>query len=246
MNPDAYIEMANAEDTFWWFVGRRKIINASLSKLKFKKKPDILEIGSGTGGNLAMLSQFGRVAAIEKDEWALAFSQNRFSNAVDFIVADFMHHDFKNQKFDLVCAFDVLEHLLDDDRAIHRMIDLVAPEGYLMITVPAFQWLWGKHDQKLHHFRRYNKRSLLSKTKKLPVKIHLFSYFNFLLFPVALLSRFLDSFTGQNFSSTYNQDNVFLNKIFLDIFSVERNLINHINLPFGLSLMVILKYKHQQ
>lgn len=58
MNPDAYIEMANAEDTFWWFVGRRKIINASLSKLKFKKKPDILEIGSGTGGNLAMLSQF--------------------------------------------------------------------------------------------------------------------------------------------------------------------------------------------
>lgn len=258
MKSDAYIEMANAEDTFWWFVGRRKIISAALSKLKFKNKPAILEIGSGTGGNLAMLSALGHVSAIEINAWAVEFARNDYSpkpehlsypfagrnqvaSSVDFIVADFMTYDFKSRKFDLVCAFDVLEHLADDDQALHRMLDLVADEGYLMITVPAYQWLWSQHDQKLHHFRRYHKSALLSKLSKLTVKLHFFSYFNFLLFPLALMSRFWGNLTHQELSSQYDKNNIFLNNLLTKIFSLEEKLLFYIQPPFGLSLIFIIK-----
>lgn len=240
MNPSAYTEMARAEGEHWWFVGRRQIIASLLSRLIPSDKIDILEVGCGTGGNLAMLSDFGRVTAVEKNSWAAEYAQNKFGVA-DILFADFLELDCSGRQFDLICAFDVLEHLQNDVYALQRMVDMLADNGRIIVTVPAYKWLWSNHDRKLHHYRRYNRDELIKKINQLPLNIEFISYFNFLLFPLALCLRCLDILLFKGWSSQTNHVDGLLNKILLKIFSSEQHILQHAHPPFGLSLLVVLR-----
>jgi len=237
MEAHEYENMAKNEESHWWFVARRKILSSLISKFSPVKNKRILEIGSGTGGNLKMLLEHGNVTAIEPNAIARNKISAKFGDKVLLINGKLPDSlNIKNQKFDLICLFDVLEHIADDKASLQELRKHLTPQGIIFLTVPAFQFLWSGHDKNLHHFRRYNKNNLSQLIKACDLKIIKISYFNFLLFPLAALTRLFSKSSGDVKLSYFS------NSIFRKIFSSEKLLLkSNINLPFGLSLLAIIK-----
>lgn len=243
MNPEAYLEMATAESFHWYFIGRRSIIKTLLLETISKNtRIKILEIGCGTGGNLDLLNNFGEVKATECNDEARTIAINKTNSRYKIkygLLPNML--PYEGEKFDLICLFDVLEHIEEDCNSLIEINKLLEDDGRIILTVPAYQFLFSEHDKYLHHKRRYSKKALLTLAKKtnlIPVKI---SHFNFFLFPLAFLMRFFDNFFDTNFSSQSSKSIPIYNKIFSMIFKYESFILKFINFPFGLSLYIILK-----
>jgi len=242
MEHEAYLAMAATEDRHWWFRGRRAILDSVISNLGLPADAQILELGSGTGGNFSLLARFGTVTAIELDETARHLSAAK-SGAVTDIRAGSLPTDLPlgRQKFDLVCLFDVLEHVDDDAATLAVVHERLAPGGWAVITVPAFAKLYGPHDVALHHKRRYGRAELAAKCGQAGLECAKLSYTNMALFPVALLARLADRLLRRQKSGGNALPPRILNEMFAAIFSAERHVLNHINLPIGLSLLAVLR-----
>lgn len=242
MSPDAYLEMADTESRHWWFCGRRNILNRMLGQLALPENARILEIGSGTGGNLPMLAQFGQVSAMEMDETARALATQKTGGLFD-IRAGYCpdHIPFVDQRFDLICLFDVLEHIPNDVGTLATLKGLLAPGGRVMLTVPAHPWLWGAHDEYLHHQRRYQATELKQMLIRSGFQIKRFSYFNTLLFPLAALVRLKERFSKSQQATGGAVPPAPLNSLFKTLFGLERYALPHVNLPFGVSLLTVLE-----
>ncbi len=240
MEPEAYVEMAEVEDRHWWFRGRREILRSVIAGLPLPGSPRILEIGAGTGGNLTMLSQFGSVKALETDDYARSIARQRTNDRVDIRQGHLPDGIPFNDEFDLVCLFDVLEHVerdLDSLKAIRRIISY---NGCLLLTVPAYSWLWSAHDERLHHVRRYTAAGLTEKTRLAGWTVRRITYFNTLLFPLAVVARVTDKiFPGRQPSGTGIPAPV-VNSALYRVFSIEKALLRAFDFPFGVSLMAQL------
>jgi len=242
MNPEAYLEMAETEARHWWFLGRRAILAKMIGSLNLPQNSKILEVGCGTGGNLQMLATFGEVSALEMDATARAIAAKKTNNLYD-IRAGFCPDNipFHEQQFDLICMFDVLEHIEKDTETLISIKQLLKKNGRILLSVPAYQWLYGPHDEFLHHKRRYSAKELRKKfvaSGFQPLKI---SYFNTFLFPLAAIVRLKDKIIGNRSATGTGVPPVLINNIFSCIFSTERFLLERFNLPFGVSLLCILQ-----
>lgn len=244
MSPDAYLEMAETESRHWWFCGRRQILTHVLAALLLPKKTRILEIGSGTGGNLLMLAKFGTVSALEMDDTARTLAAEKTDNAFD-IRAGYCPDQipFTGEQFDLICMFDVLEHIPDDAATLAALLGLLAPGGKVVLTVPAYRWLWGAHDEYLHHQRRYSASELKKKISAAGFELETFTYFNTLLFPLAALVRLKERLAGNKRASGGAIPAEPVNSVLKHVFALERYLVPHLRLPFGVSLLAVLKPK---
>lgn len=242
MDPDAYLEMTETEDRHWWFSGRRTVLAHLISNFKLPSNARILEVGSGTGGNLQMLSSFGQVSALEMDAAARLIASEKTGGRYD-IRSGFCPTDipFSGEKFDLICLLDVLEHIDEDVETLIAVKGLLAEGGRVLVTVPAYRWLWSAHDDFLHHKRRYSTTELRQKAAAAglqPVKI---SYFNTILFPLAAIVRLKDRLLGNSSTSGSNIPPAPINQLFTALFSGERFLLAKTNLPFGVSLLGIFR-----
>jgi SAM-dependent methyltransferase len=245
MNPDAYLEMADTEARHWWFAGRRTILAHIITTFDLPINARILEIGSGTGGNLQMLSSFGQVSALEMDATARAIAMKKTGDRFD-IRPGFCPTDipFSGEKFDLICLFDVLEHIDEDVETLIAVKRLLAEGGRILVTVPAYRWLWSAHDVFLHHRRRYSATELRKKIAASglqPIKI---SYFNTILFPLAAIIRLKDRMFRNSSASGSSIPPALINRLFTTLFGDERFLLTKINLPFGVSLLGVLRDGH--
>jgi SAM-dependent methyltransferase len=242
MNPDAYTEMARTQATHWWFAARRDILRGQLRQLDLPPDADILEIGSGTGANLDLLSEFCNVLGLEMESEAIALAkQCRAGAAGNVSMLQGMCPDdlpALGRKFDLICLFDVLEHIERDQESLSQLALLLKPHGRLMVTVPAYQWMWGPHDVHLHHKRRYNRRTLSERCDHAGLSIARMSHFNTVLFPLAVLARMVEKLTGRNSSATETPAPA-INALFRTLFAAERHLLSKTRLPFGLSLLLL-------
>lgn len=242
MEPDAYTTMHETESIHWWFKGRRNIIKSVLTKLPLPTSPKILEVGCGTGGNLELLRTFGSVCAIEMDTLALRLARSKSSSDIEIWPGNLPDNLPEiSQKFDLICLFDVLEHIEQETESLKRLQSLLKPHGYVIFTVPAYSWLWGPHDEKLHHKRRYTRTSLQNSLHSTGFVIQRISYFNSLLFPLVALFRLQERLRPNRKINGLAPPPVAINSTFEKIFSSERHLLRHIDLPIGVSLLAIAR-----
>jgi len=238
MEKEAYSEMYLNEDRHWWFVARRMIINKILSNyLPVKEKRRILEVGCGTGGNLGLLSTYGSIYAMEFDEEALAMAEKRrFCHVLKGSLPDDIPFE---GGFDLICILDVLEHIDDDLGALESAGKRLCPGGKILITVPAFKFLWSEHDITLHHKRRYGKKELIKLVQISGFRIIYHTYFNMLLFPVIAAVRSLKIINDKKCETDVRMPSKFVNLLLTAILSGERFFMPRISLPFGTSILML-------
>jgi SAM-dependent methyltransferase len=244
MNKEYVQQYATLEKEHWWFVVRQKIILHFLKKHIKNAPVKILNIGAAAGASTKLLTNFGKVVSVETE---LYFINHLKHENIDVVDASITAMPFADASFDVVCAFDVIEHIENDEAAIKEMERVCKPCGIVFVTVPTFNFLWSKHDVVNKHVRRYTKNSLsvlISKAKTLQ-KID-GSYFNFLLFlPIAILRLVSNLFVNKNdvlqSDFTYFSKIGFLNSFLKFLFSLEIPLLKFMRFPFGVSLISVWK-----
>jgi SAM-dependent methyltransferase len=240
MERAVFDRMAELDQDHWWFLARRRILKALIQRVV--RPPDrarILEVGCGTGHNLAMLKEFGRVEASELDRCARALANKRLPGKVKEAKLPDLSM-FERNGYDLIALLDVLEHVPDDLgslRAIHRRLK---PGGALLMTVPANPWMWSAHDAAHHHFRRYTKKQLQELFLRSGLEIQLLSYFNSLLFPLVAAARIVGKITRKE-SADDRLPGAAVNATLNKIFGWEAALLGRVPMPFGVSLVAVVR-----
>jgi SAM-dependent methyltransferase len=188
--PEQFAPLFAAEDRHFWFRARNRCIAAALRSLPdFHAIHDILEVGCGTGVVLAELQRLfprGRIVGLDLFEEGLMFARRRFSGTL--LQADVRRHVF-DRPFDLIGAFDVIEHLDEDETLLRRLWHQLRPGGHLIVTVPAHQALWSYFDNVAHHRRRYAPAELERKLTATGFCEPYETQFMAALFPVMWLKR---------------------------------------------------------
>ena len=232
-----YQQMAELDQRHWWYRARREVLAALIRRRAMPPKDGrILEIGCGTGHNLAMLGQFGQVDAVELDEEARGIASQRLGR--DVMGAPLPELAGVPGDYDLIGAFDVIEHIDDDAAAVMTIASRLKPGGKLVVSVPAHGWMWSAHDVVNHHKRRYSKASLKRLIEESPLRLDAIGYFNSLLFPLAVAQRTASKIAGRD-DADVKLPPAPLNAALEKAFAAERHLIGRVPLPPGLSLFAV-------
>ena len=187
MDEAVYRVMAHVEDSHWWFRGRRAVIGALLARAAVPPGTAVLDAGCGTGRNLELYRRIGPASGVDPSPDAVSFCRAR--GLSDVRVGDARQLPFEDERFGLVAATDVLEHVADDVAALAQMRRVAAPGARLLLTVPAYAWLWSAEDDRLRHHRRYTLRGLRRVAEAGGWAPAFGTYFNSLLFPAIAVAR---------------------------------------------------------
>lgn len=242
MNIDKYHEMEELEKFHWWFVYRQNVLKFILKKYLFNlgKDAKIVDIGCGTGGNVQFLSEYyDNVTGIDNNEFAIKYCRDKaLKNIVMGELPDLTM--IEDNSVDLILLFDVLEHVKDDKFSLSVLKNKLKAGGYILLTVPAFSFLWSQHDEDFHHKRRYNLIQIKKMLETLDFKIIKSSYLYFLLFPIILVMRLLKQiFKSYSKADDFKLNNMFLNNILIKFLSIETFLLNYFNYPLGSSILIL-------
>jgi SAM-dependent methyltransferase len=190
MQREYEVRTHRAEGRHWWYQGRRRVLERAIARLGLAKEVRILDAGCGSGRNMVDLARYGAVTGLELSPTSVRLARERCAGEV--VVGSVMDMPFDDASFDLVVILDVMEHLSDDMGAFAELRRIVAPGGALLVTVPAYQWLWSGHDEINRHHRRYSRRGLVAAAKSAGWRCERTTHFNALLLPIAILLRVLD------------------------------------------------------
>jgi len=178
---EEYERMFILEDFYWWFRGRRQIVLSALGDIKPQR---VLDVGCGTGANLLLFN--GQTVGLDISSKALAFAKRRKKDLL-LVQGSAEALPFEEGTFDLVLALDLLEHLPDDVKGLREMYRVLRKGGTLLVTVPAYRFLWSEHDEALGHFRRYSKGEIKGKMEGVGFSLKFISHAIVLpFFPIAL------------------------------------------------------------
>lgn len=243
MEQHTYAIMDRVEDSHWWFVGRRAILESFLRTICSSLIPHpsslrILDVGCGTGANLEMLAQFGNAEGVDVSDDALEFCRKKGLTVQKGLAETLPYAD---ETFDISTALDVIEHLDDDIAGLKEMHRVTKTGGYTLIFVPAFMWLWGVQDDISNHRIRYTKGQIVERVEKAGFTVERATYANFTFFAPILGGRTLMKLTGIKPESENNVNISALNGVFGKIFSAERFLLEKMDFPFGVSTVIVAR-----
>ncbi|MFY9462914.1 MAG: class I SAM-dependent methyltransferase [Candidatus Sungiibacteriota bacterium] len=243
MNHNEYQMMFELETVYWWFVGRRIILADTIQRHIASPVEQAFDIGCGTGGNLPILSRFSKaVIGLDTSPQALDYCRSRGWSSVELIQKDGILR-FADATADLVTMLDILEHVADERPLLAEIRRILRPDGLLIVTVPAFQFLWSEHDAALHHYRRYTKQHIIRLLADQGFEIISASYVITFSFPLIVLYRVLKGalnfFSTNTAKTSYVRLPDILNTFFIRILAWESKLLAYITFPFGTSVLVV-------
>jgi SAM-dependent methyltransferase len=244
MDDGTFAVEAEIEATHWWFVGRRKLFSRLITSLEQSSNISVLDIGCSTGTNLRMLieNKFINVSGIDISPVAINWCDLKGLPKVT--LGSVTNIPFPDSFFDLVLATDIIEHVDDDSLAIAEIQRVLKPGGYVLITVPAFNMLWGLQDRVSHHKRRYKINNLLAIVKDadlVPIK---YFYFNFILFIPIWIARQIINLLGINIRSEGEVNGPIISSLLTAIFFLDIWLSPIVRPPFGVSALVLAGKSH--
>jgi SAM-dependent methyltransferase len=190
MKRSEYELMYQVEDSHWWFVSRRQLAHALIEqRVTCDCQQRILDIGCGTGGNLAFMARWGDGVGVDVSPLALSLARCR--RLPSLAQASGLALPYADQTFDLVTLFDVLYHrwITDDDQAVWEAYRVLRPGGWLLLTDSALPGLWSVHDEIYYARQRYTLEAVQTKLSRVGFKAGVFSYTNALLLPVVAATR---------------------------------------------------------
>lgn len=241
MDRSLYDEHAALERDQWWFVSRRAIILQVLrAHLGVQEDRQILDVGCGAGGMLPMLAELGTVEGLEPDAESVEHAHVNFP---DFVVRQGrLPGDIPaDGRFDLVTAFDVIEHIDDDLAAVVAMRHAARSDGSLVVTVPALPWLWSEHDELNGHHRRYTEATLRSVLTRAGLQVRHLSHYNSALLPAVAAARLLQRLrpAPEQATSDLSMPSPLVNRLLTRIMSSEASLAATRGFPLGVSLIAV-------
>lgn len=244
MMEHTYPILYEVEQSHWWYIGRRRIIAGFVEQICRQvtdRRPRILDVGCGTGANLLLLSKYGDAEGVDVSEDALSFCRARGLDKVQLGAGEEL--PYEDATFDLVTAFDVVEHMDDDLAGLSEMRRVLRPGGRVLLFVPTFMFLWGLQDEVSNHRRRYRLPELQRVLEQAGFEVERSTYANITFFAPILLVRQLMRLTGIR-TATENSINVpALNGVFGKILGAESTILRHVNLPFGVSGLCVARVK---
>lgn len=244
MDPEYENKRRGLEKNYWLFRARRELVVELIHQNGLETSSRILDIGCGGGYLAALLEDVGSNAVFGLDisERAVAFCRQRGMRNI--FRGDGARLALADGVLDAVVAVDVLEHLTADAAALREWSRLLKEEGKLIITVPAFKFLWSGHDEVCHHFRRYSKAVLVNLLQEAGFVPQRVSFWNFsLFFPLCLIRIFRKLFPGGHSGP---DDRLYIlptpvNNILLGLLRLENRFLNWMDFPVGISLFVVAR-----
>lgn len=245
MEQEMYTYFNAIEETHWWFQARKEIIKTLLNKYHKKNPEDhVLDVGCGTGMMAKELAEYGQVWGLDNDPSALEYSRKKAEGA-RFILGS-LPDDMPARQFKLITLLDVLEHIENDTEALQKLEENLEPNGTLLITVPAYRFLWTSHDDINQHKRRYTIGELKEKIEGANLKIEKISYYNTFLFPpIVAAKKIINALYPHRKKSHFGimSPSPLINAPLKPIFTLEKYFLPHINFPFGISIIAVASKK---
>lgn len=243
MDPREYEIMYHVEDRHWWYRGMETITRAILNRWVHFPSPRILDAGCGTGAAMTTyLAEYGKVTGVDLYPQALEFCRKR--NAPRLARASVLNLPFAPASFDLITSFDVLYEraVSNENMALDEFFRVLSVDGHILLRLPAYDWLRGQHDERVHTNRRYTKKLVKELLEQSGFVVEHLSYVNTLLFPLAVVKRLSERF----FPSRDGQSDLSLNTggfgiLLKNILASEAPIAARISLPYGLSVIAVGK-----
>jgi SAM-dependent methyltransferase len=241
--PEYFAKLARFEESNFWFRARNQLIQWALRNY-FPDARSFFEVGCGTGFVLKGVREISprlRVAGSEIFGDGLAFARARLPG-IDLYQIDARQIPFERE-FDVIGAFDVLEHIVEDDAVLRQMYRATRPDGGLLLTVPQHRFLWSAIDEHSMHQRRYSRAELRKKVEQAGFRIQRTTSFISLLLPIMICSR-LKKDRGRDDFHLWTELEIGrpLNAVFEGILALERALVEiGVSFPAGGSLLLVAK-----
>lgn len=223
MDPGEYERMYQLEDLHWWFVSRRRLARALIERwMEPKPRLCLLDVGCGTGGNLAFLGQENSGTGVDLSPLALSLARRR--DQARLVQASSLALPYPDQAFDLVTLFDVLYHrwITDDEQALREVYRVLRPSGWLLLTDSALPGLWSAHDEIFYARQRYTLAAMRENLYQAGFRRGVFSYTNATLLPMVVATRLLMRWFPTLGAFDLHPLPHWLNRLFINIRNLER------------------------
>ncbi len=243
------------EGTNWWFVARERILRDIIERevlagdgagaarhdaeADAEREPILVDIGCAGGGFVETLAAYGRAFGIDASPEAVRFARDRGVDVRLGRLPDSI--PLRDGSVSLVTLLDVVEHIEDDDGAMREVHRLLEPGGHLVVTVPAYRFLWSYHDDVNGHKRRYTSKQLRRLIERSGLVVRSISYFNAILFPPIAAIRLARRLGGRRQRADSPVVPAPVNSMLTQIFGIERRLLRWGSLPFGVSLVAVAR-----
>lgn len=246
MEQSVYEVESRVEQSHWWFAGRRRLIARVIEGLGLSKDARVLDVGSGTGTNLRLLGELGFInfSGVDMSESSVHFCAQKGLGTVELGDACALPCD--DGSVDLVVATDIVEHVDDDSAALREILRVLKPGGRAILTVPAFQSLWGLQDEVSHHKRRYRKHDFEARIRSAGLELRRSFYFNYLLFVPIWLARQCIRLLGVELESENQLNTSTLNAALSWLFAFDVWSAPYLRPFFGVSIFALTERANPQ